>query len=95
MALEKVLPYKGVDAKYWMIVQKSWDKIDETSSCRLGLYFTKAAKNANIRNVLKTEEFTFPGDLSQAELYVAIQAQMIDDGNGNMVHGWFWDAVVV
>jgi hypothetical protein len=92
VALKKSVEFKGQTAEYWMIGAKGWDKISESCSCRLGLYFNRQSRTQSLKNIIDAKDFRFEGDLTVAQMYEAIKAQATVDEDGNEVPGFFSDA---
>ena len=52
MAIKKAKDFKGQSAEYWAIVRKTWNKLEDTTSCSLALYFNRQARLASVKNIL-------------------------------------------
>lgn len=52
MALQKDTNYKGITANYWKILSDRGDFLTGATSVTLGLYYDKAARDANPQNTL-------------------------------------------
>lgn len=79
MALKKVVQFKGKDAEYWTIIGKVWDKVMNQTNVVIGLYFSRATREQDIRNFIDKRGISFQGELTTEQCYVAIKAPKVDD----------------
>jgi hypothetical protein len=74
MALKKAVNFRGVQAEYWAIIQKRWNKFGNTTSGDLGLYVSRQTReDSETQNILKLVSFAFIGELSRAEVYTELK----------------------
>jgi hypothetical protein len=75
MALKLVTSAKGIDtAEYWKIVEVLLDDYNNFTRAKLGLYLSRAARLADVRNVLEERTFMFTGSsYSKKEIYTKIK----------------------
>lgn len=86
MALIKKTNFKGIEAEYWAIIRNGWDKLNNKSTCILGLYITRQERLNGIGNFLDRRLFTFDGQLDIPTLYSKIKEPVIrTNGDGEEV----------
>lgn len=95
MALKKQVDFKGKPAEYWAILWKKWHKFNDITQGEVGLYFSRNTRNDDEKkNVLRSLDFSFPGELTRAEIYVELKksrpltklvTQAVTDDEGNIV----------
>lgn len=93
MAIRKAKMFRGKEADYWAIVKKTWDKLENKTSCVLGLYFSRQARVADVKNLLEGVNFVFQGELTTSQLYDAIKAPILNENDENT--NWFSDVIDV
>ena len=75
MAITKEIVVKGVTASYWKINSQACDYMNNSTRVELGIYASKAVRDANLTDYLAMRTFTFESsDLTRKEMYATIKA---------------------
>lgn len=70
MAITKEIVVKGVTASYWKINSQVCDYLNNITRVDLGVYASKAVRDANLQDFLAMRTFTFESsDLTRKEMY--------------------------